>query len=134
MTTSIPAVSDVTLTGRAQDGYLEVAFNGQTGWADAAYLQVADTTGSTQLLQPADTSLAPEPAATTSQAPAVATPGEQALTISNVNLRSQPNATAMVLDVVPAGSEVSLTGSRANGYVNVRVSGQAGWIDEAYLQ
>jgi uncharacterized protein YkwD/uncharacterized protein YraI len=134
MTTSIPAVSDVTLTGRAQDGYLEVAFNGQTGWADAAYLQVADTTGSTQLLQPADTSLAPEPAATMSQAPAVATPGEQALTISNVNLRSQPNATAMVLDVVPAGSEVSLTGSRANGYVNVRVSGQAGWIDEAYLQ
>jgi hypothetical protein len=39
-----------------------------------------------------------------------------------------------VLNVVPAGSEVSLTGSRANGYVNVRVGGQAGWIDEAYLQ
>jgi uncharacterized protein YkwD/uncharacterized protein YraI len=135
MITSIPAVSEVTLTGQAQDGFLEVSFNGQTGWADAAYLQVADNSGSsTQLLQAVDASQAPQPVANTTQAPAASTPGEQALTTTNVNLRSQPNASAMVLNVVPAGSEVSLTGSRANGYVNVRVGGQAGWIDEAYLQ
>jgi uncharacterized protein YkwD/uncharacterized protein YraI len=135
MITSIPAVTEVSLTGQAQDGYLEVSFNGQTGWADAAYLQVADNSGNTQLLQAADPGLAPQPAtASTAQAPVASTQGEQALTTSNVNLRSQPNTGAMVLDVVPAGSEVSLTGSRANGYVNVRVAGQAGWIDEAYLQ
>lgn len=131
---SIPAVAQVELTGEAQDGYLQVSFNGQTGWADAAYLQVADTSGDTQLLQVADTSVAPQTAANTAQAPAVSTQGEQALTTTNVNLRSQPSPTAMVLDVVPAGSEVSLTGSRANGYVNVRIAGQAGWIDEAYIQ
>ena len=134
--TSIPAVSQVTLTGQAQDGFLEVSFNGQTGWANAAYLEVADISGDTQLLQPADTGVAPQAAtSTTTQAPAaVPAQGEQALTTTNVNLRSQPSATAMVLDVIPAGSEVALTGSRANGYVNVRVAGQAGWIDEAYLQ
>ncbi len=135
MISSIPAVAELNLTGRAQDGYLEVSFNGQTGWADAAFLQVADTTGSSQLLQAADTSGAPQPmTADTVQAPTVPAGAEQALTTTNVNLRSQPDATAMVLEVVPAGSEVSLTGSRANGYVNVRVAGQAGWIDETYLQ
>ncbi len=135
MITSIPAVSEVSLTGQAQDGFLEVSFNGQTGWADAAYLRIADNSGSTQILQATDTTQAPQGApANTTQAPAVSTQGEQALTTSNVNLRAQPNASAMVLNVVPAGSEVSLTGSRANGYVNVRIGGQAGWIDEAYLQ
>ncbi|MCA9877130.1 MAG: SH3 domain-containing protein [Thermomicrobiales bacterium] len=122
---AIPAVSVVELTGQAQDGYLEVSYNGQTGWADAAYLQVADNSGSTTLLQES----APQ-----AQAAAPATLGAQALTTTDVNLRSQPNAGAMVLDVLPAGREVSLTGSRANGYVNVRVDGQAGWIDESYLQ
>jgi hypothetical protein len=36
--------------------------------------------------------------------------------------------------VVAAGSPVTLTGSKANGYVNVRAAGQAGWIDVRYLQ
>ncbi|MCD6056937.1 MAG: hypothetical protein K0Q89_467, partial [Thermomicrobiales bacterium] len=35
---------------------------------------------------------------------------------------------------VPAGSSVTLTGSQANGYLNVRSAGQAGWIDSRYLQ
>ena len=135
MITSIPAVSEVQLTGQAQDGYLEVSLNGQTGWADAAYLQVADNSGSAQLMQGSDPSQAPQAApATTAQTPPTSTVGEQAMTTSDVNLRSQPNAGSMVLDVIPVGSAVSLTGSRANGYVNVRVDGQAGWIDEAYLQ
>jgi hypothetical protein len=29
---------------------------------------------------------------------------------------------------------VTLTGSQANGYLNVRIAGQAGWIDSRYLQ
>jgi uncharacterized protein YraI len=52
----------------------------------------------------------------------------------DVNLRAQPSATAPVLGVVPAGSPVSLTGSQVDGYVNVRIDGQAGWIDLQYLQ
>ncbi|MCA9863084.1 MAG: SH3 domain-containing protein [Thermomicrobiales bacterium] len=133
MISSLPAVSQVDLTGQAQNGFLQVSFNGQTGWADAAYLQVADTGGDAQLLQAADSTVAPQPVDNTVQEPG-ALQGEQALTTTNVNLRSQPSASSMVLDVVPAGSEVSLTGSRANGYVNVRIAGQAGWIDEEYLQ
>ncbi|MCC7023990.1 MAG: SH3 domain-containing protein, partial [Thermomicrobiales bacterium] len=132
LVSSIPSSAVVTLTGEARDGYLEVSYNGQQGWADAAYLQVADASSGTQQLQPA----APADSATTaSAAPAPAsTMGNESVTTSNVNLRSQPNANAVVLDILPSGSTVTLTGSRANGYANVRVDGQAGWIDEAYLQ
>ena len=129
---NIPTVAVVTLTGEAQDGFLGVVFDGQQGWADAAYLEVADVSSGTALLQTAEQPVKDLAAA----APvAVEAPvGAQAAAVADVNLRSQPSAGSPVLDVVPAGSLVSLTGSRANGYVNVRVNGQAGWIDEAYLQ
>ena len=60
--------------------------------------------------------------------------GAEAVATNNVNLRAQPSATAPILSVVPAGSPVTLTGSQANGYLNVRIAGQAGWIDSRYLQ
>ena len=133
---AIPAVALVSLTGEAQDGYLGVVYNGQQGWADAAYLEVAEATTDTMLLQPGETAAAPAvTGASAAPAPASgSTIGAQMVTTSNVNLRAQPNADAMVLTVVPAGSPVTLTGSRANGYVNVRVDGQAGWIDANHLQ
>lgn len=134
---AIPAVAVVTLTGEAQDGFLGVTYNGQTGWADAAWLEVAETSSSaTTLLQAAGTTVATQPvaAAPAPQSAALPAAGTPALTTSNVNLRSQPSANSVVLTVLPAGSPVALTGSRANGYVNVRANGQAGWIDETYLQ
>jgi uncharacterized protein YkwD/uncharacterized protein YraI len=132
---TIPAAAVVTLTGDAQDGYLGVVFDGQQGWADAAYLQVADASSTTTALQPATAEN--DATQTAALAPASgldAPPGAQAVTTTEVNLRSQPSANAEVLSILPAGSPVSLTGSQANGYVNVRVNGQAGWIDSTYLQ
>lgn len=133
---SIPAVAVVDLTGEAQDGFLGVIYNGKQGWADAAYLEVANVTSDTTMLQPAMTNpesadVAALPAAPQESGSAI---GAAATTAADVNLRSQPSSTAMVLDIVPGGSPVTLTGSRANGYVNVRIDGQAGWIDETYLQ
>ncbi|HLL51159.1 MAG TPA: SH3 domain-containing protein, partial [Thermomicrobiales bacterium] len=133
---TIPAVTVVTLTGETQDGFLRVVYDGQEGWADAAYLEVAEASASAQLLQAAE---APAQSETTALAPAPApnpdsTVGAEAIATNNVNLRSQPSATAPILSIVPAGSLVTLTGSQANGYVNVRISGEAGWIDGRYLQ
>ena len=133
---TIPTVAAVTLTGEAQDGFLRVVYNGQEGWADAAYLEVANAT-SGAVVQQAQVAEAPAQAENTALAP-VSNPdsavGAEAIATNNVNLRSQPSATAPILSVVPAGSPVTLTGSQANGYLNVRAAGQAGWIDNRYLQ
>ena len=138
MMATIPAVAVVELTGEAQDGFLGVVYSGQQGWADAAFLEVADISGSATLLQPAQTA-APATTTDAAAAPAAAPApaalvGSEAVTTNLVNLRSQPDASAPVLNTVPAGSVVTLTGSQANGYVNVRSAGQAGWIDARYLQ
>jgi uncharacterized protein YkwD/uncharacterized protein YraI len=135
---TIPSLATVMLTGEAQDGFLRVDYDGQQGWADAAYLEVADTSSSAGLVQaqaaeaPAqaeniETALAPAP---NPNSPV----GAEAIATNNVNLRAQPSATAPILSVVPAGSPVTMTGSQANGYLNVRTAGQAGWIDSRYLQ
>jgi D-alanyl-D-alanine carboxypeptidase len=133
---TIPAVAAVTLTGEAQDGFLRVVYNSQEGWADAAYLEVADTSSDAAVQQ---AQVAEAPAQADSVAPAPASNpdspvGAEAVATNNVNLRAQPSATAQILTIVPAGSTVTLTGSQANGYVNVRTDGQAGWIDSRYLQ
>ena len=133
---TIPQVAAVTLTGEAQDGFLRVVYDGQEGWADAAYLEVADTT-SDGVVEQAQAAEVPAQAADTALAPAPnpnSPVGAQAIATNNVNLRAQPSATAPILSVVPAGSPVTLTGSQANGYLNVRSAGQAGWIDSRYLQ
>jgi uncharacterized protein YkwD/uncharacterized protein YraI len=130
---TIPDVEVVTLTGEAQDGFLQVVYNGQEGWADAAYLDVAPVAPGASVLQPADAAAAESPAAAPAS-PASSVPGSLVSATSDVNLREQPNPSSTVLDIVPAGSQVSLTGSRANGYVNVRIDGRAGWIDERYLE
>jgi D-alanyl-D-alanine carboxypeptidase len=133
---TIPSVAVVTLTGEAQDGFLRVIHNGQEGWADAAYLEVADNS-SGAAVQQAQAAEAPVQAESAPLAPAPnpdSPVGAEAVATNNVNLRTQPSATAPILSVVPAGSPVTLTGSQANGYLNVRIAGQAGWIDSRYLQ
>jgi uncharacterized protein YkwD/uncharacterized protein YraI len=132
---TIPAVSVVSLTGQTQDGYLQVEFNGQEGWADAAYLQVADIASGTVKLQPAAAPADDQASVAAPAAPTLdAAPGGQAVATTNVNLRSQPGPNATVLTIVPSGASVTTTGSQANGYINVRFNGQAGWIDAQYLQ
>jgi len=130
---TIPTVATVELTGEAQDGYLGVTFDGQQGWADAAYLQVAEKSASATTLQTAQPETTEQASVQQAQT-AAPTIGGQATAAVNVNLRSQPSATAPVLTIVPAGGLVALTGSQANGYLNVRYNGQAGWIDDQYLQ
>jgi uncharacterized protein YkwD/uncharacterized protein YraI len=133
---TIPSVAVVTLTGEAQDGFLGVVYNGQEGWADAAYLEVADASSGMELMQ-AQATEAPAQAGEAALAPAPnpdSPVGAEAIATNNVNLRAQPSATAPILGVVSAGSPVTLTGSQANGYLNVRTAGQAGWIDSRYLQ
>jgi uncharacterized protein YkwD/uncharacterized protein YraI len=133
---TIPSLATVMLTGEAQDGFLRVDYDGQQGWADAAYLEVADNS-SGAAVQQAQAAEAPVQAESAPLAPAPnpdSPVGAEAVATNNVNLRAQPSATAPILSVVPAGSPVTLTGSQANGYLNVRIAGQAGWIDSRYLQ
>jgi uncharacterized protein YkwD/uncharacterized protein YraI len=117
----IPGGSPISLSGREQDGYLEATWEGTTGWIDAAYVSGAEA-----LMESAET---------IAQSGQVAeSPAGTATTTDDVNVRSGPDRTAEVIEVLTAGTAVGLNGERVNGFVGVIIDGGRGWIDAAYLR
>lgn len=120
----IPAGGEVGLTGASDGGYLGVEYDGTVGWADAAYLMVAD--GATA---------APggELAGFSADQTAPTGAGEVQAT-ANLNLRAGSGADSAILTVVPRGSILVLTGEpETNGYVGVTYNGLTGWVDADFL-
>ncbi len=107
----IPAGSTVSLTGDAANGFLAVVYNGTSGWAYASFLDTSD---------PAPD---PDPGSSTGSA----------TTTSALNLRAGPSTSDTVIQVLPAGSTVTLTGNSANGFLSVASGNVAGWAFAAYL-
>jgi uncharacterized protein YraI len=99
----MPAGADVTLSGDRKNGFVSVAYRGLAGWAYAEYLD------------------------------GVANDGGTARVSEAVNLRSGPSTKDDILDVMPVGADVSLSGESKNGYVSVNYGGEDGWAAAAYL-
>lgn len=51
----------------------------------------------------------------------------------SVNLRSGPGTKYRVLEIIPAGERLEITGSYSNGYYPVRYQGTKGWVHADYL-
>lgn len=66
-------------------------------------------------------------------APRAAIAAGTAATIDAVNLRSGPSVDDAVIDVMPGGSTVTITGDPENGYYPVSYNGEAGWAFGAFL-
>ena len=101
----MPAGSAVTITGASVNGFAPVAYNGIYGWAYEAYLDLGDGPGG----------------------------GNIAVVTTDLNLRKGPSVSDQVILVMPAGSRVTVTGDRANGFLSVVYKGIPGWAYAAYL-
>ena len=100
----IPNGGTVNSTGSVQNGYIQVRYNGTTGWSASRYFVQDGGIGSA------------------------------AVTTANLNLRSGPGTTFAVLVVIPNGSTVSITGPVQNGYYPVNFQGTGGFASAGYLQ
>jgi uncharacterized protein YraI len=54
-------------------------------------------------------------------------------TTDDLNLRAEPALNAEILDVIPAGALVDVTGDAVGGFYPVTYGGQSGWAYSAYL-
>lgn len=63
----------------------------------------------------------------------MASANEGVATIDDLNLRAEPALGSTILDVMPAGSAVEITGDPVNGFYPVAYGGQVGWAYSAYL-
>ena len=118
---TIPAGTEVSLTGQTMDGFISALWNGQNGWIYGQYLGGA-------------------PAA---DAPAAQAPAEEAIdwtgatgawhTNDSVNLRTEPSTSSTVIVELPAASNVTLTGAVANGFAQAETDAGTGWLSQQYL-
>lgn len=120
----IPVSGEVGLTGASDAGYLGVDYAGTVGWADAAYLTVADGATTTP-----NGDLSGFSAEQTEPAGV----GEVQAT-ANLNLRAGSGTDSAILTVVPRGGVLVLTSEpETNGYVGVSYDGLTGWVDADFL-
>ena len=139
----IPGGAPVAATGEAGNGYLGVVYNGQTGWADGAFIGAGAPLPDTTMATTADPAsgftgteevTAAQPAAAPADsAPLVgdlaAAPGGASAAVTVLaNLRGGPSAEDAILRVLPAGSQVTVTGEATNGYIPVWYNGTSGWL------
>lgn len=130
----VPPGGVVERAGNVQDGFAPVLFEGLTGWAAIAFLELgagaptdADDGAAavpTTLPVPAAPVLA-DPAGVPERGPATAT--------ALLNLRGGPSYDDEVLRVLPPGAPVTVTGAASGGFVPVLYNGTDGWVDAAYL-
>lgn len=124
--TVMPRGASVTLTGQSANGFHQLSWNGQTGWASGQYLDFGSTTPAPPPpVQPAPT---PPPSM---QPPA--SPSGTAVTTDSLNLRAGPSTAERVITVMPAQSRVALTGRSQSNYLELSYNGKTGWAHRDYL-
>ncbi len=100
----IPAGDRLAVTGPAESGFYTVTHGDRAGWAFGDFLALDG---------PGD--------------------GATAFTTDDLNLRAGPSAADAILQVMPAGRGVRLTGEAQDGWVAVEFDGTAGWAYAAFL-
>ena len=103
----MPDEAAFKLTGEHRIGFVEGAFNGQTGWAYSEFLAVPGVT-------PDDS---------------VAT----VMAIEGLNLREGPSLKADVMTLMPNGATLDLTGESRLGFLQGVFNEQAGWAFGEFL-
>lgn len=120
----IPRGGTVSLTGKASNGYLQVTYNGRTGWSSDDYLRVSDGSA------PAPT---PAPTKTPVPAPPVTSTQGTGIVTEPLNMRSGAATTYPVILVIPASAKVTLTGTSSGNYLQVTYSGRTGWAHKDWI-
>lgn len=124
--TVMPRGASVTLTGRSANGFYQLSWNGQTGWASGQYLKLRSP-----IPGPTPPAQTPPPPPPTTQPPA--SPRGTAVTTDALNLRAGASTTQRVIAVMPAKSPVVLTGRSQNNFLELSYSGKTGWAHRDYL-
>ncbi len=123
---------ELDVTGRVDDGtWVQVNFNGQMGWVSANLFDATGDLTTAALVEVAAD--APTVDAETTAEPLVFEPGTLVGdTTVNVNLRMGPSTTTDVLDIIPFGTDLIVTGrTSTNNWYWVTYDDQNGWITAA---
>ena len=114
----MPGGASVSLTGAAQNGFLELTYQGTDGWGYGDFISAGGGSPSGGSGGAQDAGGGDAGSATTTSA---------------LNLRSGPSTSSSVILVMPSGAGVTLTGAASNGFSGVTYQGTTGWAYSDYL-
>ncbi len=118
--TVIPRGTRVETTGDTQNGFAKVWYGSTSGWVSQIYL---DTGGPAPVAQePTNTGFVAKSAGS-----------GIAIVVEDLNLRASPSRSGSIITVLPAGTEVRLSGSASNGFYRVFFGSRMGWVSAEYL-
>lgn len=104
------AGESITATGPSQNGWTPVSYNGREAWICSQYL-------------------------TSNGSPASVVPGPTStkVTTDALNARSGPGLDYRVLEVLPPGTSVTVTGAIQNSYAPINLHGRTAWVHTTWL-
>ncbi len=124
---TVPRGSRLNVTGTAEADYYPVTVGGQSGWVAAAFVTLDSG------VAPAAPAALPASSPETVAAPSTVPASDVGITTDVLNLRSGPGSDASVLQTIPSGTTLPLSGEASGGYLGVTYNGTSGWVDAAYL-
>jgi uncharacterized protein YgiM (DUF1202 family) len=133
----LPLGGPATITGAPSNGWTPVWYNGTAGYISADLLSAFTTTPQTTA-SPVSLAqqTAPVAAPLVAADPAVESGSGElaATTLSDVNLRGAPDATAPIMGAIPAGATLTTLAGPEQGFYQVQYGQQIGWVSAEYLQ
>lgn len=112
----LPKGVRLSITGKPEDGHYPIAWGAIQGWAPTGSVETPDRSRT----------LDRQGRRATRQQQRVVAAGK-------LNVRAQPDADAQVIAGLTKGEEADLTGEERDGYLQVRIGGDAGWVLGRYL-
>ena len=120
--TKIPLGASVGYKSDASNGFYKVSYNGQTGYALAAYLSSSPQSNTVANSGNADSQMG----------------GFITLTVVNcdewISLRTSPSTAAERITTIPLGAKVNLISDASNGFYKISYNGRVGYALAEYLE
>lgn len=120
----LPAGAAVTVTGTSSNGFLAITYGGYSGYAHGDWIRTGSgTSAPPPAVKPAPTAV-----------PNVPSPTGNAKVTEELNLRSQANTSSSVIQVMPAGASVKLTGRSSGDFLQLEYNGRSGWAHKSWIK
>lgn len=125
----IPFGDPVSFMSNAENGFYEVSYNGETGYALAAYLSTTR-----EERKPAQEEKPKEEEKTETKPEA---PAEETIRVINchtdITLRVSPSTSSAAICKIPLNAEVTFIGLAGNGFYEIAYNGHSGYALASYL-
>ncbi len=130
----ISAGEAVEVIGFAENGFIEVYYDGKTGYVKSSLLSSEPDDGDAASGGGKDEKSKDESEDEKNVVVEAISSGDRLFVITGVNFRTEPDVESKIIDVIPAGEEVIYLGETEHGFYKIEYDGEVGYVYCDYVQ